>query len=63
MKITGVCCANFLHFWLKWRKILQVSLPHYADPEFHTDSLRRYKVFMLIVFIVIDANKKMKIER
>jgi len=26
----------------------QVSLPHYADPEFHTDSLRRYKMYLYL---------------
>ena len=25
---------------------LQVSLPHYSDPEFHADSVRRYRMYL-----------------
>ena len=43
-----------------------MSLPHYADPEFHTDSLRRYKVFFIIrvmtaFLIVVMIFIKMKL--
>ena len=24
----------------------QVSLPHFSDPEFHADSVRRYKMYL-----------------
>jgi hypothetical protein len=26
--------------------LVQVSLPHYADPDFHVDSVRRYKMYL-----------------
>ena len=42
------------------KNLEQVSLPHYADPEFHTDSLRRYKVSMRIVMTMSKTKMKME---
>ena len=47
---------NLSSFLLKYRKCVQVSLPHYADPEFHTDSLRRYKVFICDCDDIVDCH-------